>query len=46
MMRIELISVVVAVTLVHLRFSRAHALQAAILLATLVIVWLGVDLAQ
>ena len=45
-LKVALVAVVVAVTLVHLRFSRAHALQAAILLATLVIVWLGVDLAQ
>jgi len=29
----------------HLRWSKLHALQAAILLASLVIVWLGLELA-
>jgi hypothetical protein len=37
---------VIALTLAHLRFPRAHALQGAILLLTLVIVWLGVDLGR
>ncbi len=38
--------VVIALTLAHLRFPRAHPLQGAILLLTLVIVWLGVDLGR
>ena len=42
--KLSLVVVVIALTLVHLRFPRAHVLQAAILLVTLAIVWLGVDL--
>ena len=42
--KLSLVAVVIALTVVHLRFPRSHALQAAILLATLAIVWLGVDL--
>jgi hypothetical protein len=30
----------------HLRYPRAHLLQVAILLATLAILWLGLDLAH
>lgn len=45
-LKVALVGGVVVLTLIHLRFSRAHALQAAILLATLVIVWLGVELAE
>ena len=39
-----LVGLVVALTLLHLRWPKAHALQAAILLASLVIVWLGLEL--
>jgi uncharacterized membrane protein len=42
--KLGLVALVLVLTLVHLRFPRAHALQAAILIATLVIVWLGLDL--
>jgi uncharacterized membrane protein len=35
----------VGLVLAHLRFGRAHALQAAILVASLTVVWLGLDLA-
>jgi uncharacterized membrane protein len=42
--KLGLVALVIALTLVHLRFPRAHALQAAILLATLAIVWLGLDI--
>ncbi len=40
-----LVGLVIALTLLHLRWPKLHALQAAILLASLVIVWLGLDLA-
>jgi uncharacterized membrane protein len=43
--KLGLVGLVVALTLLHLRRTRLHALQAAILIASLVIVWLGVDLA-
>jgi uncharacterized membrane protein len=43
--KLALVAAVIGLTLAHLRLPRLHALQAAILLATLVIVWLGVDLA-
>ena len=43
--KLFMIGVLIVLTLVHLRFPRAHALQAAILLVTLAIVWLGLDLA-
>jgi uncharacterized membrane protein len=43
--KLGLVALVVALTLLHLRWPRLHALQGAILLASLVIVWLGLDLA-
>jgi uncharacterized membrane protein len=43
-LKLGLVGAVVALTLAHLRFARAHLLQAAILLASLAIVWLGLDL--
>ncbi len=43
--KLGLVALLVAITLVHLRFGRAHALQGAILAITLVIVWLGLELA-
>jgi len=43
--KLALVGAVSALTLVHLRHPRAHALQAVIFLLTLAIVWLGVDLA-
>ncbi len=44
--KLALVALVIALTLVHLRRPKLHALQAAILLASLVIVWLGLDLAS
>jgi uncharacterized membrane protein len=42
--KLALVGVVIALTIVHLRKPRLHALQAAILGVTLVIVWLGLEL--
>jgi len=44
--KLACVAAVIGLTLAHLRFPRAHALQGAILLLTLVIVWLGVDLGR
>jgi putative copper export protein len=43
--KLGLVGLVLVLTLVHLRLPQAHILQGAILLCTLVIVWLGLDLA-
>jgi hypothetical protein len=43
--KLALVALLVAITLVHLRFGQAHVLQGTILLITLVIVWLGLKLA-
>lgn len=43
--KLALVGLVVVLTLLHLRRPKLHALQAAILLASLVIVWLGLELA-
>lgn len=43
--KLGLVALVVVLTLLHLRRPKMHALQAAILLASLVIVWLGLELA-
>ena len=43
--KLGLVALLVAITLVHLRFGDTHALQGAILVITLVIVWLGLKLA-
>jgi uncharacterized membrane protein len=42
--KLGLVAVVIAFTLLHLRRPKLHALQGAILLASLVIVWLGLEL--
>lgn len=42
--KLGLVALVVALTLLHLRLPRLHALQGAILLASLAIVWLGLEL--
>lgn len=42
--KLGLVGVVIGFVLLHLRYPRLHALQAAILLASLVIVWLGLEL--
>lgn len=44
--KLGLVGVVLALTLAHLRWPRLHALQAAIIAATLAIVWLGLDLTR
>ncbi len=43
--KLALVAVVVVLALAHLRYPRAHLLQAAIFLVTLAIVWEGVELA-
>jgi uncharacterized membrane protein len=45
-LKLGLVAVVMALAALHLRWPRLHALQAAILLASLLIVWLGLNLAQ
>ena len=42
--KLALVAVAVVLAVVHLRYSRAHFLQAAIYLGTLAIVWEGVQL--
>ncbi|HET6831069.1 MAG TPA: hypothetical protein VFH44_06940 [Solirubrobacterales bacterium] len=44
-LKLVLVGVLIALTAIHLRYPRAHALQGLILLVTLVVVWLGLDLA-
>lgn len=43
-LKLTLVVLVIALTAVHMRFPRLHALQAVILLLSLIIVWLGLDL--
>lgn len=43
--KVGLVAFVIGLTLLHLRMPKLHALQGAILLASLVIVWLGLELA-
>lgn len=45
-LKLALVGVVIALTLLHLRHPRAHAVSAGILLITLAIVWLGLDLSR
>lgn len=42
--KLGLVALVIAFTLIHLRRPKLHALQGTILLASLVIVWLGLEL--
>lgn len=44
-LKLTLVGTLILLTLAHLRYPRAHVLQGAILLVTLVVVWLGVDIA-
>jgi uncharacterized membrane protein len=44
--KIGVVAATVALVLLHLRYGRAHVLQAAILIASLTVVWLGLDLAN
>jgi uncharacterized membrane protein len=43
--KLGLVALLVILTLSHLRFGRVHILQAAIMIVTLAIVWLGLELA-
>lgn len=43
--KLTLVGILIVLTLVHLRYPKGHALQGLILLITLVVVWLGVDIA-
>ena len=43
--KLALVGLLFVLAFLHLRFSKAHALQGLILLDTLVIVWLGLELA-
>jgi uncharacterized membrane protein len=43
--KLALVGLLVALTLVHLRFGKLHTLQGLILVVTLAIVWLGLELA-
>jgi hypothetical protein len=43
--KLALVALVILLALAHLRWARLHALQGAILVASLVIVWLGLRLA-
>ena len=43
-LKLGLVALALLLTVAHLRFPKLHALQAAILLDTLVIVWLGLSL--
>jgi uncharacterized membrane protein len=45
-LKLGLVAAVMLLTAVHLRYPRAHLLQVTILMATLAIVWLGLDLAH
>jgi uncharacterized membrane protein len=45
-LKLTLVALVLVLTAIHLRYPRAHHLQAAIFAATLGIVWLGLDLAH
>jgi uncharacterized membrane protein len=42
--KLALVALVIGLTLLHLRLPKLHALQGAILLASLAIVWLGLKL--
>jgi uncharacterized membrane protein len=44
--KLGLVALVVGLALLHLRRPKMHALQAAILLASLAIVWLGLELVR
>lgn len=44
--KLTLVAAVIGLTVVHLRRPKLHALQAAILGVSLVIVWLGLELAR
>lgn len=43
-LKLGLVAVVIGLTLAHLRYPRLHALQAAIFVTSLLVVWLGLSL--
>jgi uncharacterized membrane protein len=43
--KLALVAVVIGLTIVHLRLPKLHTLQVAILVLSLLVVWLGLDLA-
>jgi uncharacterized membrane protein len=45
-LKLGFVALVLVLTAIHLRYPRIHALQGAIFLASLAIVWLGLDLAN
>jgi uncharacterized membrane protein len=45
-LKLGLVVLVIGLTLVHLRYPRAHALQGSIFVVSLVIVWLGLELTR
>lgn len=44
--KLALVVLVIGLTLVHVRYPRAHTLQGVIFVLTLVIVWLGLELTR
>ena len=45
-LKLVLVALTTALVVVHLRWGNAHFLQAAVFLATLAIVWIGLDLSH
>lgn len=45
-LKLAFVALVLILTAVHMRYPRLHALQGVILVASLVIVWLGLDLTR
>jgi uncharacterized membrane protein len=45
-LKLAVVGLVIVLAVGHLRWPRAHALQAAILIGSLVAVWLGIELAH
>jgi uncharacterized membrane protein len=45
-LKLGLVALVIVLTLAHTRYPRAHALHGMILVASLVIVWLGLELTR
>jgi hypothetical protein len=44
--KLALVAAVIALTLAHMRYPRAHAISGLILAATIAIVWLGLELTR
>ena len=45
-LKLVLVAAVLVLMILHLRWSRLHAIQTLILVASLIVVWLGLNLAQ